>query len=147
MVERNISNYKGIFYQFKQDSQILFHHLPLALILAFIVLLPDCGFFPNDWKFTCCFIPMPYASTFPLLQSPSLFTVFVDVWLDCSQQGPFPDQLRWDWCQPPACTRAADPAQPLRYELHGKSHCLNLYLFLSLSLMLQTSTSHGCPSI
>ncbi len=45
----------------------------------------------------------------------------VDVRLDHAQQGTFSHQLHRDRREPPACCRAADPAQPLCYELHGKT--------------------------
>lgn len=52
----------------------------------------------------------------------SVISCASDVWLDHAQQGFVPGRLHRDWQQPPPCHRAADPAQPLRYELHGKTH-------------------------
>lgn len=48
-----------------------------------------------------------------------------DVRLDHAQQGFVPGRLHRNWQQPPPCRGAANPAQPLRHELHGKTRRLS----------------------
>lgn len=43
-----------------------------------------------------------------------------DVWLDHAQQRAVSGWIHWDRQQPPSRHGAADPAQPLCHELHGK---------------------------
>lgn len=60
-----------------------------------------------------------------------------DVRLDHAQQGFVPGRLHRDRQQPPPCCGAANPAQPLRHELHGETHTdsqQEIMLFFPLGL-------------